>query len=130
MNQRRQGHKWERDVVKWIKQIIGYTDKEIGTTRQHSRALDAKKVDIWVDDADFPFYIQCKKTTTKAKSTRNVDVLSLEQMPKDKMRLLFTKVCETVDKRQKTLGKYVTMELDEFRELFKLYCEHNDDATI
>lgn len=96
------GHNFEREVVLFFK-AHGYP--KAVTARNESRTTDAQKIDI----CKIPFHVQCKNYST---SINHLELLN--EMPKDKIRFVFHK--KTVKKRARfyTLGKTVTLTLEDF----------------
>jgi hypothetical protein len=123
-NPRTQGHNWEREVLDDLSTLLDLQKrKEIGTSREFSRALDALGIDIWFEDSSNPISLQCKKTMNRAKTTKNIDVSSLDRINRG-VPVLATKVTEKVNVREKTVGKYITFDYNTGLKLLKLLIQH------
>lgn len=119
---RRQGHALERVVATDLRNIL--PDRTIGTTRQHSRELDAKKVDIFIEPNPDELYIQCKKRVMKTK-TPTIDTTVLAEMPEG-VRCLVTKITKHAGTRESSVGVYVTMPYEEWlRIMARAYGNRN-----
>lgn len=127
MNQRRSGHNWEREVVKDLSYLFGYTPDDIGTTRENSRKMDAKGLDIWFSDpigVDF----QCKEKTTNSKELIPLEAKYLDEMiTKNKKVLAFkTYRKKKGDKRRKVTGRFAVITWEWFLQLLYLYHQANE----
>ena len=103
------GNAWEREIVKRLNDLEVFP--KLGTTRELSSSLDAKKVDITVRDNEdkFDYAIQCKNT----KSSLNYSKLLSEIDSKD-IKVIFHKQTEKKDKNFYVKGKYAILNLDDF----------------
>jgi hypothetical protein len=134
-NVRTQGHKWERDVIDtWADKLNlvrfnrkNFSEAEIGSSRQFSRNLDSRGIDVWfrpdiLSQLPFSPAIQCKKKQIRGETVSTIDVKSLSTMEanEDDIKLLFTKITRKVVKNEKTEMKVVTMTEDDFFKLLKL----------
>lgn len=108
---KRQGYNFERYIVKKLKEI--FPNLLIGTTREYSRALDAKKIDIYVDDDNFPYAIQCKKHLVKTKYAK-IEVQELDSIQTNKIKVLITRFTKRQNTNEKVIGEYVTIKLEDF----------------
>ena len=102
---RTQGHKFERDIVNELKEM-GF---DVSTSRNESRKMDAAKVDIV---GNVPFHIQCKNSTVKP----NYHEL-LNEMPDDKIPVIFHRLTHKADVRFITDGDYVIIKKEDFYRL-------------
>lgn len=94
---RQRGNSFERDVVKQLKEI----GLDCGTSRNHSKDLDDKKVDIFFK-TPLPLNIQCK-CHNKHKNPIPV----LQSMPDDgKINIVIEKVVH--------VGTFVTLNSKDF----------------
>lgn len=108
--QRTQGHNLERYIVKKLREI--FPNLTIGTSREHSRALDNAKVDIYVKE-DFPYAIQCKKHLVTTKEGK-INVSELETIQSDKIKVLITRLTRKKNVKEYTVGEYALIKLEDF----------------
>lgn len=85
---------------------------------------DAKKIDVSynnVDEIINRLKHQLKKCTNRSKSTKNIDVSSLQEMVVDNndIRILVTKLYTSPKKNE----KYATLPLEDFLEILKEWYE-------
>lgn len=123
VNVRRQGHNFERDVVKFFASLLGINayngkninDAEVGRSSYFSKALDDMGIDIWFKKSTYMdmFKVQCKKSKNK-----NIDISSIEDHDD---RILFTKLTSYVNAREKHRKTMVTMDIKLFEEIIKPY---------
>ena len=106
------GNAWEREIVKKLNDLEVFP--KLGTTRELSRSLDAKKVDITVRDNDdrFDYAIQCKNT----KSSLNYSKL-LSEIDAKGTKVIFHKQTKKGDKNFYLKGKYAILNLDDFIDI-------------
>ena len=111
-NSRRRGNHFELQIVNELKEM-GYG---VATSRQESRAMDAKKVDIVSvnhgSGKDLPYHIQCKNTKTHVKYWEILNV-----MPTDKIPVIVHKKTRKVNLNFITEGEYVVMSKENFYNL-------------
>jgi hypothetical protein len=94
---RTKGHKFEQRVAKELDTV---------TTRNNSRILDAKKVDV---DTHY-CYIQCKSSSSSIASNLSV----LKEMPTDKPRVVFLQHTKKAEKNFMVLGEYAILPMEDF----------------
>lgn len=104
-NNRRAGHSYERDIMNELKEFF----PKVLTSRYASREMDDQKVDL-VNTGDFN--IQCKYT----KRPPDAHTI-LEEMPKDKINLIFHKKPKVGGGEKKEL---VILKKEEFYKLLKI----------
>ena len=105
------GNNLERQYVQEIK-ALGYPG--MVTSRAESRGLDARKVDVFDLDDDFPFYIQVKNATL----TQNYhNQFTDETRDRRKPFILMHQKTEKRGKRFYKVGEYVIMEKETFYNL-------------
>lgn len=104
---RTSGNTYELKIVHELKDM-GY---HVSTSRNESRTMDAKKVDIV---GDFPFHVQCKNTTTRPDYNT-----ILNEMPDDKPNLIFHKLTAKANTKFITQGEFVIMKKETFYNLIK-----------
>lgn len=135
MDNRRDGHSWERDVITWFSEYLGiekFTKQneataQVASSRLMSKALDNCKVDVWfgkVADHILRLKVQCKKTLSRSKSHKNIDVSSLDEMIVEEgdIKLLFTRLTVPRGKTQQTTYKeLVTMDIEDFKIFLDAY---------
>lgn len=113
---RREGHEWERQCVKALKDL--YPD--IATARLCNRYRDGQKVDLVNKDESIsgrlPFNFQCKNLASRVDF---VEVLS--EMPDIPgiSNVILHKKTKKVGTKFVTEGKYAVMYLPDFFELLK-----------
>lgn len=122
MNQRRSGHNWEREVVKDLADLFGLTSEEIGTTRENSRKMDARGLDIWFKDS-IGVDIQCKEKTTNSETLIPLEASYIDMMKTDNKKILAFKTYRKRrgDKRRKVTGRFAVVEWEFFLHLLSLY---------
>ena len=115
-NNRNRGHAFER----WCKNHLSKWFPFLITTREGSRDLDAKKVDLMypLDKyGELPFHFQCKTTT---KWLNLLDIIP--HMPTDKLRAIIHKKTKKANKNMQQEGLYVYMPWEDFTKILdKLY---------
>jgi len=113
------GHKFERDVVNYLKDI-GFQDAV--TSRMESKAMD----DAGVDLCNTPgFHIQCKCTSPNP----NYHEL-LKKMPDDEIRAIFhRKTVKSSGGKFMVKGEYVTVHLEDFLKMMKRYQRKKTNGT-
>jgi len=126
VNVRRQGNNFERVVVKFFADLLSIVsfngkninDAEVGRSSHFSKALDDMGIDIWFKDQEYAntFKVQCKKSKNK-----NIDISSIEEHPD---RLLFTKLTNQVNTRERHRKTMVTMDIELFEEFMKVYLKN------
>lgn len=130
---RRDGNKVESWVISQLSKLFNYlipfnnknfNSCNIGSTRMFSRHLDGMKQDIWFKEHFQDVSIQCKKSLTKSNSIRNIDVSSLSQMDKSKLRILVTKLTKRPNVNESTIGHFVTMEWKDFEKFLIVWEQH------
>lgn len=97
---RRAGHNFERDVVKYFK-AVGYVDAK--TSRSESKNRDDQKVDIMNVGVYNP---QCKATN---KCINYVDVM--EEMPEEEVRI------NIIFSRIKNRGKFCILKVEDMMKI-------------
>lgn len=135
---RRTGHKFETDLVKWYAEtlnIIPFNGKnatcaQVGSTRQFSRSEDAKGIDIYFDPL-LPQHIttlkiQAKKTLCNGVKTKSIDISSLLNMAADGLRILHTRIKRKAGKKEMKVADVVTMDMETFQTLIKAYVNENN----
>lgn len=125
VNVRRQGNNFEREVVKFFAKLLNLLpfngkntkDADVGRSSHFSKALDDQGIDIWFKDSQYAdlLKVQCKKS-----KNRNIDISSIEEYPD---RLLFTKLTNQVNSRESHRVTMVTMNIDMFEEIMKVYLQ-------
>lgn len=124
------GHNWEIEIVKKLSTLLNLIryqpklknikDATVGTSRLFSKALDDMKVDIWMK-VQF-LYIQAKNVKGK------VDYLNLlEEMPKDKLRVIIHNYTKKVGKTFRTIGQFAIMPLEDFYKILEVYNKYKDE---
>lgn len=108
------GHNWEREVRKYIRDTYNLDDKDIHTSRYSSKRLDDNKVDI---DDNTPFAFQCKVISTKA-----LDLLKvMKEMETSDIKVVLVKQREKKDTkagtRFYTRGKLAVLYLEDYLDL-------------
>jgi len=104
---RNQGHQYERDIMKELREL-GY---DVVSTRSESRTLDNAGVDII---GNIPCYIQCKNLVTNASYHL---LLSSDKLPKDKPTVIMHKKTKKANTRFIAQGEYVIMTKEYFYKL-------------
>jgi hypothetical protein len=110
-NSRNRGNGYERDKVIELKKL----NYDVVTSRNESRLMDARKVDIFSPlgvENILPFYIQCKNTTIKP----DYHVI-LNEMPTDRIPIIFHKLTKKANTKFITQGEYVILKLEDFYKL-------------
>lgn len=102
---RRAGNNYELEVIKKIKHLY----PNCCTSRSESKNLDKNKVDI-CNTGDFN--IQCKNSIKKP----DYHVI-LNEMPKDKIPIIFHKQTKKREKNFVTQGEYVIIKAEDFINL-------------
>jgi Holliday junction resolvase len=105
---RRKGHNYERNIVKFFKDL-GF--EQAKTSRLGSRLLDAAKVDI----CDIPFNVQCKAVEA------HIDYYKLTEEISAELAKLVPKRVEypVIIFHKKNKKTNVVMTMDEFSKFFK-----------
>lgn len=136
---RRTGHKAELDWVEILSSRFGISafrakrpdgskvsesEAEVGTTRQFSRNLDGRKIDIWFKPSLWlsKFWFQVKKTTVRGKSN-SIDVGSLFEInpPSLGIKALVTRIKRKTAKTERHESWIVSLLPDDFFKLMDLY---------
>ena len=108
---RNSGNGLERTYVNEIK-ALGYPG--MVTSRAESRGLDARKVDVFDLDDEFPFYIQVKNSVTSQNYHKQfID----ETRDRRKPFILMHQRTEKRGTRFYKVGEYVIMEKETFYNL-------------
>jgi len=110
---RTSGHNFERVIVKDMKEL-GFN---VVTARSESRSMDNKQVDIFSPlgvENPLPFYIQCKNSKNKPKYQE-----LLEDMPQDRIPVIFHRQTHKANSRFVTDGDYVIIRKKDFYKLIK-----------
>lgn len=124
-----QGSNWERELIALIAEALGlekfnntnFNTAEVGSSRMFNRHLDAEGVDVWFKNLT-DIHIQAKKTICSGINTKSIDISSLDRlMPREGLRILATKTTRKSSKREVTTGRYVTLPLEDFLLLLKLW---------
>lgn len=116
INNRVKGHTFERKLVKFFKEELGYSYTR--TTRNSSKVLDSCGVDL----DNIPFLVQCKKGYAKARPKademfKEMERLLNENFPKDDKVHTYPKILiHEIDGKHK-YHKLVTMSFDDFRSM-------------
>jgi hypothetical protein len=112
---RTSGNNYEREIVNELKEL-GYS---CTTSRNTSRTLDAKGIDVFTDMNDIqgkvlPVYIQCKNSKSA------IDVVSFynnRDLPTDKPTVIFHKKTKKATSRFVSQGEYVYMTKEDFLKI-------------
>lgn len=108
MNQRNKGHKWERDVVKHLKERK--LDENASTSRYSSRALDDAKVDIFTN---LTLNIQCKSYSKRVEYEKILD-----EMPKDnKVNVIVHRFTKKKEKNFVNIGEFAILKYSDLLDI-------------
>ena len=116
INSRTKGHSFERSLVKFFKEELGYIHAR--TSRNSSKVLDNCKVDI----DNVPFLIQSKKGYAKIRPKADVifkemEILLKQNYPESHVIHTYPKLLiHEIDRKHK-YHKLVTLTFDDFREI-------------
>lgn len=107
------GNSYERSVRKKLEEMFGI---EVWTSRNASRVMDAKGVDVFGDE--LPVHIQCKSTTNTPKIK---ELIHGDGLATDKPIIVFHKKTRKANKVFVTEGEFVYMDVNVFYELLKYH---------
>lgn len=124
MNNRKRGHNWEREVITDLSQSLGIVkfqpgvkDYQVASTRFVSKALDDKKIDIWLDPK-LPISklnIQCKSQQVRSLSA--VDITALLDIKEEGTSILLIKATKRTEGAPKTIGKFAVLKYKDFLDI-------------
>lgn len=112
---RTMGNNLERQYVNEIKEL-GFPG--LVTSRAESRGLDARKVDIFDLDDEFPFYIQVKNAVPNMNYHK---MFEDDTRDRRKPYIIMHKKTEKKGSRFMKVGEYVIMDKSTFYDLISHY---------
>ena len=109
-NNRNRGNSLERSYrLKLIE--LGY--KDVTTTRNESRSMDALGIDLMGNS--LPFYVQVKSTNNRIFNHKKWYDERDEKLPVDKPTIVFNRITKKSEKgRFMTDGEFVVLKLEDF----------------
>lgn len=141
--QRRQGHKLEKDLVRFYANVFNlipfngknHESAQVGTTRQFSTHRDALGEDIYFR-GDCPDHVktikvQAKKTLSRGTRSKAIDIQPLLDLTHATCKaslaaVLHARVTAPAGSREKLVADVVVLKLEDYEQLLKCYHDHNN----